>query len=153
MESTQDAASALAEIGRRQEGVIDRVNVPGWYWWLVAVGMIPVGFAADTKMARIVVPVALVYAFIVAMVSVWLIVGGRPGARVSQQLLGPAGAVGIVLFVWVVVGASLGVAFGLQAAGFAHPGAAGTLVGAVLVIGAGPLLRRWLRRTMLSNRA
>ena len=153
VEGTRDPASALAEIGRRQQSVIDRVTVPGWYWWLVGLGMIPVGVAADTRAARVIIPVTLVYAALIAAVTAWLIAGGRPGARVSQQLLGPAGAGAIVIFVWIVVGVSLGVAFGLQALGYAHPAAAGTLAGAALVIGGGPLLRGWLRQTMLANRS
>ena len=153
MEATRDPASALAEIDRRQESVIDRFTVPGWYWWLVGLGMVPVGIAADTRTARVVVPVTLAYAAAVAAVTFWLIVGGRPGARVSQQLLGPAGAGAIVVFVWIVVGVSLGAAFGLLALGYGHPATAGTLLGAALVIGGGPLLRAWLRRTMLANRS
>jgi hypothetical protein len=153
METTREAAAALAEVARRQEGVIDRVSVPGWYWWLVAVGMVPVGAAADKRSAAVIVPVTVVYALAIAAVTVWLIAGGRPGARVSQQLLGPAGAAEIVVFVWIVVGSSLGVAFGLQAAGFGHPGTAGTLLGAILVLAGGPVLRRRLRTVMLRNRA
>lgn len=153
MDTTRDAAAALAEVARHQEGVIARVNVPGWYWWLVALGIVPVGVAADTRSAAVVAPVAVGYGLVIALVTIWLIAGGRPGARVSHQLLGPAAAVGIVLFVWIVVGASLGVAFALQAAGFGHPGAAGTLLGAVIVLAGGPLLRRWLRAVMLRNRA
>lgn len=152
MGGNQDAASALAEIGRRQEGVIDRVNVPAWYWWFVGLGMIPVGVAADTKNARWIVATALVYGLAVLVMNLRYTLGEAAGARVSRQLLGPAGAVAIVAFVWVVVGLSLGAAFGLQALGYGHPGAAGTVVGAVLVIGGGPLLSKRLRSTMLANR-
>ncbi|HEX6487635.1 MAG TPA: hypothetical protein VF137_02020 [Candidatus Dormibacteraeota bacterium] len=112
-----EARQALDEIGRRQQGVIDRVIVPRWYWWFVSLGMVGVGIAADTQSARVIVPAALVYGLVLAAANFWYTLGLGSGAKVGRQLLGPAGAVGIVLFIWVVVGVSLGVAFGLRAAG------------------------------------
>jgi hypothetical protein len=147
----EQAAAALAEIERRQAQVIDQALVPRWYWWLVGVGMVAVGAVADTGQTSFVVAAAFTYALVVAAVSVWFI-AGRSRARVHSDLLGGRGAVAIMAFIYVVVGLSLAVAFGLRAGHVTHPGTFGTLAGAVLVVIGGPLLMSVLRRLMLANR-
>jgi hypothetical protein len=59
----------------------------------------------------------------------------------------------IVGFVWLVVGVTIGVAFGLRAAGAPAPATIATAIGGVALAGGGPVLMRRLRRLMLSNRA
>ena len=80
---------------------------------------------------------------------------GLPGrARVrSNDLLGPRGALAIVGYVWLIVGLTLGAGFALRAAGASAPATIATVVGGVAMLATGPLLSRWLRRTMLANRA
>jgi hypothetical protein len=84
--------------------------------------------------------------------SLWVAIAARR-AQVYSGLMGERGPVVIVLLNAVVIGAGLGVAFGLQAAGVAHPALLGTLVSAVAVLVGGPLAMRSLRRIMLANRA
>ena len=147
-----EAAAALAEIDLSQERVIDSVLVPRWYWWLVGLGMVAVGASADTARTTLIVVVAVAYALTVAAASVWFI-GGRRQARVHPELLGQPGALAIVAFVWLVVGGSLGLAFGLRSLGFGYPATAATVVGGLAVIVGGPALMAVLRRLMLANRA
>ena len=71
----------------------------------------------------------------------------------SSELIRGSGAAAIVAFVWLIVGLTLGVAFTLRAAGVHRPATIATVVGAVVLACAGPLLMRALRRIMLGNRA
>jgi hypothetical protein len=149
-----EAASALADIGRQQEKVITAVLVPAWYWAVVAVGMVAIGAAADSR-ARLVLALVIPAAVIViAALTVAMIIGAYRRVQVrGQDLLGDRGALAIVGFVFAVDGVSLGVAFGWRAAGLPLPGTIGTAVGGAALLAGGPLLMNRLRRVMLSNRA
>ncbi len=148
-----EAAQALGEIERQQRGVIERALVPGWYWWVVAAGMVVVGVVADTRQATVILITAILYGLGVAGLTFAMIAGVPARARVRSDLLGPKGAFAIVLFVWVVVGVTLGIAFALQAAGSGHPAAIATLVGAAMTALGGQWLMQRLRRIMLENQA
>ena len=149
-----EATSALAEIGRQQEKVIDAVLVPAWYWWVVAAGMVAIGAAVDTHSAAVlavVIPAAVV---VIAGVTAAMIFGAYRRARVrDRELLGSRGALAIVGFTWLIVGLTLGLAFGLRAAGAHLPATIATVVGGAALVAGGPLLMRALRAIMLGNRA
>jgi FtsH-binding integral membrane protein len=149
-----EAASALAEIGRQQEKAIDAVLVPTWYWWVVAAGMVAIGAAADTHSTTVlgvVIPVAVV---VIAALTAAMIFGAYRRVRVrSDELLGERGALAIVGFVALIVGLTLGIAFGLRAAGAHLPATIATVIGGTALVIGGPLLMRALRGIMLGNRA
>ncbi len=148
-----EAATALAEVQRRQQQLIDSASVPAWYWWVVAAAMVAIGAAADSK-SDVVLAVVIPCAVLVLVALTGAMIFGVPGrARVrGNELLGPRGALAIVGFVWLIVAITLGVGFGLRAAGVTGPATIATAVGGVAMIASGPVLSRWLRRTMLSNR-
>ncbi len=149
-----EAATALAEVRQRQRQLIDSAAIPIWYWPVVAAAMIAIGAAADTKSAAV-LAVTIPCAVVVLLTLTGVMIFGVPGrARVrSRDLLGPRGALAIVGFVALIVGLTLGAGFGLRAAGASAPATIATVIGGVAIIVAGPLLSRWLRRTMLANRA
>jgi hypothetical protein len=149
-----EAANSLAEVRRLQRQVIDAVMVPMWYWWAVAAAMIAIGLAVDARrpvMLAIVIPLA---AAVLAAMTGAMIFGAYRRARVrSPELLGARGAMAIVGFVWLIVGLTLGTGFALRAAGSSAPATIATVVGGAAIVVGGPLLGRWLRRTMLANHA
>jgi FtsH-binding integral membrane protein len=149
-----EATSALTAIGRQQAQVIDTVLVPAWYWWVVAAGMVAIGAAVDTRHAAVlgvVIPVAVV---VIVAFTVAMIFGAYRRVQVrSSELLGGPGAIAIVGFVWLIVGLTLGLAFGLRAAGTHLPATIATVAGGAVLVAGGPLLMRALRRIMLGNRA
>jgi len=149
-----EATSALAEIARQQDKAIEATLVPAWYWWAVAAGMVAIGAAVDSHSAVVRGVVITVAVVVIAGLTAAMIFGSYRRVRVrSNELLGGRGAVAIVGFVWLIVGLTLGIAFGLRAAGAPLPGTIATVIGgAALVIG-GPLLMRALRAIMLGNRA
>jgi hypothetical protein len=146
-----DAARELKEIDKRQAGVIDAVLVPRWYWWVVGLLLLPIGVATDSHQRTATAFVAVLVALVIAGLSVWMVSGAHPGARIHPATLGSAGALYIVGFVWIVVGVSLVVAFGLQAAGIAYPATIGTALAGVMLIAGGPILMSRLRRSMVAR--
>ena|SRR5947207_1451863 len=146
-----EAAKALAQIRDRQEQVINVTVVPVWYWW--AVGALMVGFAAAVDTRRPAVVGVGIGVFVIGILACtgW-VVRRALQVQVRGGLLGARGILLILGFVAVVVGASLAVAFSLQAAGVPGPALAGNAFGAACLVVGGPLLMGALRRIMLANR-
>jgi len=97
-----------------------------------------------------VIPVAVV---VLAPLTGAMIFGACRRARIrSSELLGARGALAIVGFVWLIVGLTLGCGVALRSAGSSAPATIGTAIGGAALVTGGPVLGRWLRRTMLANR-
>jgi hypothetical protein len=148
----EDAARALAEIQRRQGQVIDAVTIPIWYWWAVALSMVLIGAVVDYRH-----PVTLAIGITVAVLAIagltaGMIAGTYRRVRLhDRHMLGGRGAVAIVGIVWLVDGLTLGLAFGLRAAGSHLPGTISTIAGGLALVITGPILMRHLRRIMVSR--
>jgi hypothetical protein len=147
-----EAESDLADIRAAQERLIDRVTVPGWYWWAVAALAVALGLVVDRGNAVEVAVGAGLFALVVAGMTALVILGGGR-VQVSGRLLGGAGAAWIVGFVDLVVLVSLAIGFAVRAAGVTYPATIAALVAAVGVAMGGPILTRRLRRTMLRQSA
>jgi hypothetical protein len=148
----EDAAAALAEIGRRQRQVIDLVALPAWYWWTVGALMVVLAVGVDVRSATsigIAVPV-FVLGMLAATGRVTFAAFRR--AQPRNDLLDGRAALAIVGFVLSDVGVTLAVAFGLRAGGVPYPATLGCLLGALVMGTGGPVLARYLTRVMLSNR-
>lgn len=148
-----DAAQALSEIQRRQRQVIDQATVPGWYWWAVGALMVVLAVGVDTRTH--VVLGAAIAVFVVGLLSATgVVVSGQfLQARLRNGLLDGRGVVAILGFVAVIVGCTLGLAFGLRAAGVPYPATLACAAGGTALGLGGPVLMRTLRRIMLANRA
>ena len=148
-----EAAQALADIQRRQQQVIDQATLPGWYWWSVGALMVVLAGGVDTR-----TPAALggvVAVFVVGLLSVTGVVvrGQFLRARLRDGLLDGRGVMEILGFVALIVGCTLGLAFGLRAAGVPYPATLACLAGGIALGLGGPVLMRILRQIMLGNRA
>lgn len=148
-----EAAEALAEIRRRQEQVIDQATVPGWYWWSVGALMVILAVGIDNRAPAVLAGTITV--FVVGLLAATgLIVRGQVlQARLRNELLDGRGVVAILAFVALIVGCTLGVAFGMRAAGVPYPATLACLAGGTAMGLGGPVLMRALRRIMLGNRA
>jgi len=148
-----DAAEALAEVQRRQQQVIDQATVPGWYWWSVGALMVVLAAGVDIR-----TPAAIggaVAVFVVGLLSATgLVVRSQfLRARLRNGLLDGRGVVAILGFVALIVGCTLGLAFGLRGAGVPYPATLACAAGGTAMGLGGPVLMRMLRRIMLGNRA
>ena len=148
-----EAARALTEIDRRQEQVINLAIIPGWYWWTTAGLMVGLSAAVDSHL-RLTIGIS-VSVFVVGILTTtgWVVLGSLRHAQVRNDLLGPVGVLAILGFVAAVLAVSLPTAFAMRATGMRYPATAGVLAGAIVMVIGGPLLMRFLRHTMLANRA
>jgi hypothetical protein len=149
----EEAARALTEIGQRQEQVIRLAVIPNWYWWAIAVLMVELAAAVDTRQGLVVgIGVAVFVAGVLTATGrvVFRAVGS---AQPRNDLLGPGGVVAILGFVAVIVGVSLAVGFILKASGVAYPATIAVSITAVMLVFGGRMLMRYLQDLMLANRS
>ena len=150
--SPAEAAQALADIQLRQQQVIDLATIPAWYWWAVGALMVVLGVGVDSHS-----PVAIgltVPVFVVGILAATGWVFGRAfrHAQLRNGLLDGRAVVSILGFVALIDLATIGLAFGLRAAGVGHPATLACVVGGLVMGAGGPVLMRRLRAIMLSNR-
>ena len=148
-----EAAEALAEIQKRQQQVIDRAALPAWYWWVVGALMVVLALGVDTR-TRLALGITIPVFVVGILAATGLAIRSQIlEARVLDRLL-DGRAVGAILgFVALIIGCSLGVAFGLRAAGVPYPATSGCGAGGLMMGASGPFLNRLLRSIMLGNRA
>ena len=147
-----EAAAELAQIQRRQGQVIEAGLVPVWYWWAMAAAMVAIGAARDSHdlvVLAITIPLAvLVIAGLIAMT----IPGVRRRVRVhSATIPGARAAPAIFGLILLVIAVTSATAASLAAAGAPYPITIGSAAGAAVLVIAGPLVNRYLRRLMLSQ--
>jgi hypothetical protein len=148
----EEAASALAEVGRRQEQVIDAATLPNWYWWTIGGLMVVLAAGVDAHRPWTIAVAVPVFVLGVLAATGYVTAGAVTRAQLRNGLLDGRGAVSIVVFVAVIVGVTLGIAFALRAAGVPYPATQACLVGALGMGAGGPMLMRYLRNVMLGNR-
>jgi len=147
-----EAERALAEIDRRHGQVVDLLNIPWWFWPVVAVLQVALGFAVDTRKPAVTAVVIPVYVLGMLVANVVATMGNWRWVRPRRDLVDPVGVITILGFVGFTVGVSLGVAFTLRAIGAAYPATWGVSCGAVVMVVGGPFLNGFLRRRMMENR-
>ena len=148
-----EAAQALDEIQRRQQQVIDLATIPVWYWWTVGVLMVVLAAGVDARTPAAVGAAVCVFVLGLLSATGWVVGRAFRHAQLRNGLLDGRGAVAIVGFVLLIVAGTLGIAFGLRAAGVPHPATLACLAGGLAMGIGGPRLMRVLRRIMLGNRA
>jgi len=148
----EQAADALRVVAEKQSRVINLATVPVWYWSYVGALMVVLAVGVDShKPVTIGITVSIFVVGILAGTA-RIVSGVARTARLHKDLLGPRGVLGIIAFIAAIDVPTIGVAAGLRAAHVHHPATiACAVAGTALAIG-GPLLMRFLRRTMLASR-
>jgi cytochrome c biogenesis factor len=145
------AAGELAEIQRRQERVIKAVLVPVWYWWVIAAGIVAIGVARDSGdlvVQAITIPLAVL---VMAVLTGAMIPEVRRRVQVHTPQARARTAAAIFGMIVLVDGVIVGTAIGLAAARDPRPATIACAVGAAVLVIAGPLVNRYVRRLMLSR--
>jgi uncharacterized membrane protein len=149
--SPAEAAAELAEIRRRQEQVIKAVLVPVWYWWVVAAGIVAIGVARDSgdlTVEAVTIPLA---ALVMAVLTGAMIPELRRRVQVHTEQTRARATAAIIGMIVLVDGVILGTAASLHAAHLRYPGTIGCAAGAAVLVIAGPLVNRYVRRSMLNT--
>ena len=147
-----EAAAELAEIQRRQERVIKTALIPFWFWWVLAAPIVAIGAARDSRnlvVQAITIPLAVLVMAVLIVAMIPERAPPRPGAHARR----PAARTVAAIFGMIVLvdGVILGTAASLHAAHLRYPGTIGCAAGAAVLVIAGPLLNRYVRRLMLSQ--
>jgi hypothetical protein len=150
--SPAEAAQALADIQLRQQQVIDLAMIPAWYWWAVGALMVVLAFGVDSHS-----PVAIglaVPVFVVGMLAAtgWVVGRAFRHAQLRNGLMDGHAVAAILVFVALIAGGTIALAFGLRAAGAGHPATLACVAGGLVMGLGGPVLMRRLRAIMLGNR-
>jgi hypothetical protein len=150
--SVTEATAALSEIQRRQERVIRAVLVPGWYWWVMAAGVVTIGVVRDNGgliVQAITIPLAVI---VMAALTGVMIPAVRRRVQVHRTTLpGRRGAAAIFGLIVLVDAAIIITAASLEAAGSRYPGTIATAAGATVLVIAGRLVNRYLHRLMAAQ--
>lgn len=150
--SSAEAAQALADIQLRQQQVIDLAMIPAWYWWAAGVLMVVLAVGVDSHS-----PVAIgltVPVFVLGILGAtgWVVGRAFRHAQLRNGLVDGRAVATILGFVALIVVGTIGLAFGLRAAGAGHPATLACAAGGLVMGAGGPVLMRRLRTIMLSNR-
>jgi hypothetical protein len=115
--------------------------------------MVVLGIGVDIRTPAAIGIAVGVFAVGVLAVTGWVIGWAFRHAQLRNGLIDPRGVLAILGFVALIVGGTIGLAFGLRGAGVHYPATWACLAGGLVMGLGGPVLNRWLRRVMLGNRA
>ena len=138
----------MSSIDERRRQVIAEIDVPGWYWWGLALGWVVVGVVSDLGIAWATVGAMLTFGAAHASVAHHVLSGRHRSGRLSVRAdvvdrhIAPL----IVGFLLLLVGVTVAVAVLVTADGADHPSTIASGVAAVAVLGGGPRLMTAIRR-------
>lgn len=150
--SPAEAAQALADIQLRQQQVIDLAMIPAWYWWAVGALMVVLAAGVDSRTPAAIAMSIPVFVLGILAATGWVVGRAFRHAQLRNGLLDERAVLVILGFVGLIAGGTIGLAFGLRAAGVGYPATLACLAGGVVLGFGGPVLMRWLRAVMLGNR-
>jgi hypothetical protein len=151
--SADEAARALEEINHRTDQVIEKTLVPDWFWWAVAGLNVGLTAAVESERPLVIGIGTAVFVLGITAVTGLTVLNALRYAQVRNNLLGPSGAVAIVGFVALVLAITLPAAFVLDAADVPYSTVLATTLGGVVMVIGGPVLMRYVRKTMRNHRA
>jgi hypothetical protein len=146
--SEAEARFALESIERRRHQVLAEIDVPVWYWSVLAAGWVGLGVLADFGPAWATSVGTLAFGAAHAAIAPRVISGRRGSTHlsISQNLVSRRVPLMIIGFLLVMMAATVGLALLLHVDGARHPATlAGGMV-AIVVFCGGPALMAGIRR-------
>jgi hypothetical protein len=143
-----EARAALDSVQRGRLRVIDEIDLPGWYWWGLALGWIALGVIADVAAPWVTTAATFVYGAVHASVAGRVLDGRHRTRRLSVRtdVAGRRTASLVIAALLLLVGVTVAAALAARADGARHPTTmASVLVAAIILLG-GPRLFASLRR-------
>jgi hypothetical protein len=142
-----EARAALHTVERSRLRVIDEIDVPGWYWWGLALGWIALGVIADVGPGWLGAVATFLFGAAHASVAPRVISGRHASRELSVRAgVAPPHLGRMVIGGLVALGAlTVGLALLVQADGAEHPVTIASAFVAVIIVLGGPLLLRIAR--------
>jgi hypothetical protein len=143
-----EARLAMSSIERRRQQVVAEINVPYWYWVVLAAGWVGLGVLADYGPVWAAAAGTLVFGAAHATIAPRVLSGRRasPQLSVRGDVVNQRIPVLIIGFLLIMMIATVGAALLFDADGARHPAALGGVVIAAIVLCGGPTLMGWVRR-------
>jgi hypothetical protein len=143
-----EAWFALSSIERRRQQVVAEINVPSWYWFVLAAGWVALGVLADYGPVWAASTATLLFGAAHATIAPRVLSGRRASPRLSvrSDLVSPWIPLLVIGFLVVMVFATIVLALLFNADGARHPATLASLVAAAMVLCGGPTLLGWVRR-------
>jgi hypothetical protein len=151
----EQALSALGDVRRGTQRVIDQVDVPQWYWYGLAAGWIVLGVLTDLKVAWLTAVATLAFGAIHSAIAPHVIDGRRanPNVRVDRDLVGRQVAWQILAGLVALAGVTIVVAVVVGADGAKHPVTIASAFVAVILVLGGPRLLQHTRARLARDAA
>jgi hypothetical protein len=146
--SEEEAGFALSSIERRRQQVIAEIDVPLWYWLVLAAGWVMLGILADYGPGWATVGATLLFGAAHSTIAP-RVLSGRHGSRqvsIDRHLVSRRIPVLVIGFLMVMTAATVGFALLFNADGARHPAALSGVVVASIVLAGGPALMASVRR-------
>jgi hypothetical protein len=146
--SHDEARSALDTVAHRHQQVLAEIDVPGWYWWFLALGWVAVGASGQFGGPWVVILAPVGFGALHAALAQRALSGRYRTGNVSvrRDVAGHQVMFAVITFVVVLCVVTVVVALAADADGARHPGMFASVVVALLVLAGGPRLMAALRR-------
>ncbi len=146
--SETEARLALSSIERRRQQVIAEINVPPWYWFVVAAGWVVLGILAAYGPGWATIAGTLIFGIAHSTIAPRVLSGrrGSPQLSIDRDLVSRRIPFLVIGFLLMMTAATVGFALLFNADGARHPAALAGLVVAIVVLAGGPALMASVRR-------
>lgn len=144
-----EARLAMSSIERRRQQVVAEINVPPWYWSVLAGGWVGLGVLADYGPGWATAAGTLLFGAAHAAIAPRVLSGrrGSPQLSVRGDLVSRRIPFLVIGFLVIMTMATIGAALLFNADGARHPATLAGVVIAALVVCGGPTLMGWVRRS------
>jgi hypothetical protein len=143
-----EARAALLDVERRRRRVIDEIDVPPWYWWMLAAGWSGLGVLGELTPAAVSATATLAFGAVHSAIAPRVLSGQHRTRQLSvrRELVDRRLPLYVFASIIALVAVTVGVALALDADGAGHPSIiAGAFVAVIIVVG-GPRLPAAVRR-------
>lgn len=143
-----EARFALNSIERRRQQVLSEINVPPWYWLLLAGGWVALGFLADFGPGWATIGGTLLFGAVHAAIAPRVLSGRRGSSQLSIDRDEVSRRIPFLVigFLIAMIVATVGWALVFNADGARHPATLAGVVVAIVVLAGGPALMASVRR-------
>lgn len=143
-----EAGRALDEIDLRRRQVVAEIDIPGWYWWGLALGWVALGLVTIAGIPWLSVAATVGFGALHSAVAN-RVIDGRHGSRrltVRSNVVGRHVRALVIGFLLVLVSLTIGIALVADALAAPQPALIASIVVAIAVLVGGPRLLASVRR-------
>jgi hypothetical protein len=143
-----EARAALLDVEHRRRRVIDEIDVPPWYWWMLAGGWLVLGALGELTPVAVSLAATVVFGAVHSAIAPRVLFGQHRSRRltVRRELVDRRLPQYVFAGIVALVAVTVGVAFALDADGADHPSIFAAAFVAVIIVIGGPRLTAAVRR-------